>query len=106
MHRFQLWPVSLVLVAFGCVPTLPPADVVIRNGTIYTANDPQPLIEAVAVTDGRIVFVGSDAEAAEYVGPGTRVIDLAGNTAVPGFIDSHYHLSGVGNEPRGLERPR
>ncbi len=102
MHRFQLWLVSLVLVAFGCVPTLPPADVVIRNGTIYTANDPQPLVEAVAVTDGRIVFVGSDAEAAEYVGPGTRVIDLEGNTAVPGFIDSHYHLSGVGNRERTL----
>ena len=102
MRRLRLLTFSVVLAAFGCGPNLPPADVVIRNGTIYTAYDPLPIVEAVAVTDGRIVFVGSLAEASEYVGPETRVIDLDGTTAVPGLIDSHYHLSGVGNRERTL----
>jgi hypothetical protein len=102
MRRLRLLTFSVVLAAFGCGPNLPPADVVIRNGTIYTAHDPLPIVEAVAVTDGRIVFVGSIAEAIEYVGPETRVIDLDGSTAVPGLIDSHYHLSGVGNRERTL----
>ncbi len=102
MQRLRSLSLSVVLLASGCVPRLPPAEIVIRNGTIYTAIDRQPLVEAVAVTDGHIVFVGSDSEANDYVGPETRVIDLEGNTAVPGFIDSHYHLSGVGNRERTL----
>jgi hypothetical protein len=76
--------------------------VVIRNGTIYTANSQQPKVEAVAATGGKIVFAGSAAEAAAYVGSNTRVIDLQGNTAFPGFTDSHYHLTGVGQRERTL----
>jgi predicted amidohydrolase YtcJ len=91
------------LVFFGCAtPKPPPADVVIQNGTIYTVNPQQPKAEAVAAAGGKIVFVGSNAEAAEYVGPNTRLIDLRGNTAMPGFTDSHYHLSSVGERERAL----
>jgi hypothetical protein len=75
---------------------------VIRNGTIYTGNPQQPKAEAVAVNGGKIVFVGSSNDAAAYVGSNTKVIDLRGNTAVPGFTDSHYHLSGVGARERNL----
>jgi predicted amidohydrolase YtcJ len=73
-----------------------PADAIFNGGNIYTVNDKQPRAEAIAVRRGRVVFVGSNADAAKYRGATTRVIDLAGKTVVPGLIDSHCHLSGVG----------
>ena len=73
-----------------------PADIVFKNGNIYTVNDRQPRAEAIAVKAGRIVFVGSNKDLAAYQGKDTRVIDLLGNTVVPGLTDSHYHLMGVG----------
>ena len=73
-----------------------PADIVFKNGNVYTANDKAPRAEAIAVKADRIVFVGSNADAQKYVGQSTRVVDLKGNTVLPGFTDSHQHLSGVG----------
>ena len=55
-----------------------------------------PRAQAIAVKGDRIVFVGTNAAAQKYVGPNTRVVDLKGNTVLPGFTDSHQHLSGVG----------
>lgn len=72
------------------------ADLILRNAVVYTANERQPRAQAVAVKADRILFVGSNADAAKYAGPQTRTIDLRGATVVPGMIDSHYHLSGVG----------
>ncbi|HEV2666596.1 MAG TPA: amidohydrolase [Blastocatellia bacterium] len=74
----------------------PEADVVFKNGNIYTANDDKPKAEAVAAKYGRVVFVGSNAEAKKYEGKGVKVIDLKGATVVPGLVDAHYHFSGVG----------
>ena len=73
-----------------------PADLVFKNGNIYTVNERQPTAEAVAVKGDRIVFAGSNREAQNYVGKNTRVIDLNGKTMVPGMTDAHHHLSGVG----------
>lgn len=98
---YLLWCLFIVFVAVGCSRT-EPAEVVIRNGTLYTGNDQQPQAEALAVNGGRIFFVGSNAEVNRFVGSATHVIDLQGNTAVPGFTDSHYHLSGVGNRETTL----
>jgi predicted amidohydrolase YtcJ len=78
------------------------ADVVFKNGNIYTVNERQPRAEAVAVKAGKIIFVGSNANAKAYEGKATRVIDLKGNTVVPGLTDSHYHLSGVGAREMNL----
>ncbi len=72
------------------------ADLVFKNGNIYTVNDRQPTAEAIAVTAHRIVFVGSNSDASKYVGKDTRVVDLKGKTVLPGLADSHHHLSGVG----------
>jgi predicted amidohydrolase YtcJ len=72
------------------------ADVVFKNGNVYTANDKQPRAEAIAVKGGKIIFVGSNADVKAYEGSGTRVVDLRGNTVLPGLTDAHYHLSGVG----------
>ena len=73
-----------------------PADLVLHNGNIHTVNEKQPRAEAVAARAGKIVFVGSTAEAKKHIGPKTNAIDLRGWTVVPGLTDSHYHLSGVG----------
>jgi predicted amidohydrolase YtcJ len=73
-----------------------PADIVFKNGNVYTANDKAPQAQAIAVKADRIVFVGTNAAAQRFVGANTRVVDLQGKTVLPGFTDSHQHLSGVG----------
>src|SRR6185295_10128420 len=78
------------------------ADIVFKNGNVYTANDNAPKAQAVAVKDDKIVFAGTNAAAQKYVGPNTRVVDLKGNTVLPGFTDSHQHLSGVGQREMTL----
>jgi len=73
-----------------------PADILFKNGNVYTANDQQPTAQAVAVKGDRIIFVGSNADGEKYTGKRTKVVDLQGKTVLPGFTDAHQHLSGVG----------
>jgi predicted amidohydrolase YtcJ len=88
---------SLLLLSLaGTTITVETADLVLKNGDIYTVNEHQPRAEAVAVKGERIVFVGSTRDVQRYVGQNTRVVDLHGNTVLPGMTDSHHHLSGVG----------
>ena len=72
------------------------ADLVIWGGPIYTAVDAHPKADAVAVSHGRIAFVGAKAGAQALVGPKTKVIDLKGAALFPGFTDSHAHLREIG----------
>lgn len=74
------------------------ADLVVRGGRVYTVNPAQPTASAIAVKDGRILAVGDALQ--QYIGPATKVIELQGATVIPGLIDSHAHLSGLGE---GLE---
>ncbi len=67
------------------------ADRILTNGVIRTQERDQPLVEAAALADGRIVFAGSAADAAAFAGPQTRTIDLGGRLVLPGFIDAHFH---------------
>src|SRR5215213_2283692 len=78
------------------------ADIVFKNGNVYTANDKAARAQAIAVKGDKIVFVGTNAAAQRFVGPSTRVVDLKGNTVLPGFTDSHQHLSGVGQREMTL----
>ncbi len=72
--------------------TSPPfADTVLLNGAVYTVDTTHPWAEAVAIKDGRYVFVGSNEEARQYVGPETGVTDLGGKMAMPGINDAHVH---------------
>jgi predicted amidohydrolase YtcJ len=73
------------------------ADLVLTNGRIYTVDNARPQVSALAVRDGRVLFVGSDAEAKALAGPSTQVIDLRGAAVYPGFTDAHAHLLGLGN---------
>lgn len=72
------------------------AELIFINGIIYTVNDDQPQVEAVAVSKGKILFAGKKEKALEYVGPQANIIDLQGNTMTPGFIDGHAHFMGLG----------
>jgi predicted amidohydrolase YtcJ len=78
------------------------ADLVLHNTTIYTANDAQWTAESVAVHAGRIVFVGSNQDAAQWMCGDARLLDMAGNTVFAGFTDSHQHLEGVGRRTKTL----
>jgi len=74
-----------------------PADLVLRGGKIVTVDDANPEVRALAARGGRIVFLGGDAGVAAYVGADTRVVDLAGRLALPGFIEGHGHFLGIGD---------
>ena len=79
-----------------------PSDLLIHNTTIYTANDNQWTAEAVASTNGKIVFVGSNEDAKRYMCASTKILDMKGNTVFAGFTDSHQHLEGVGKRTKTL----
>src|SRR5271157_3922409 len=85
-------------VAFG-----QPADLVLRNGKIVTMNAAQPVAQAMAVRGDRIAALGGNSDAAKWTGPGTKVIDLHGMLAIPGFIEGHGHFTGVGEFRLGLD---
>ncbi len=68
------------------------ADRVLINGAIETMNEAQPSAEAIAVKDGKILFVGSSKDAQAHIGRKTDVIDLEGKYVTPGFIESHNHV--------------
>ena len=85
------------------IPAPQPADLVLRGGRIITLDERTPNAQALASRNGAIVFVGTDAAVAAYVGPATQVIDLGGKTAIPGFIEGHGHFTGVGENKINLD---
>ena len=68
-----------------------PADRVYRNGVIFTADGKGSIAEAVAIREGRIVYVGNDGGVAPHIGPSTKVTDLKGSFVMPGLVDGHMH---------------
>ena len=82
----------VLLAACGSAPGPEPADTVYMNGSIYTVDDGNLRAEAVAIRDGLFVYVGDDAGAQEFIGPGTERVDLAGRMAMPGLYDLHIHF--------------
>jgi len=67
------------------------ADTIIINGKIYTVNPEQPWVEAVAIRNGKIIRVGSNAEVGNLVGSETKILDVSGGFMMPGIIDPHIH---------------
>lgn len=90
--------VALVLVSACHIERRPPAipaDLVLLHAQVWTGAPDRPWAEAVAVREGRLVFVGDDPGGEAYIGSDTRVLDLSGRMVLPGFQDSHAHpLSG------------
>jgi predicted amidohydrolase YtcJ len=72
------------------------ATLVIRNAVIHTAASAQPRAAAMAVKGSRIVAIGDEASVRRFIGSATRVVDLGGRTVLPGLIDAHGHMLGLG----------
>ena len=93
MTRLVILTLGLAMVACAAMSRGDVADTLYTGGDIITMRGPQPeMAEALAVKNGKIVFVGPLAEAKALVGPATTTIDLAGKTLLPGFIDTHGHF--------------
>lgn len=103
MRGFGVLVAVLALGALAAVSEGERADLVLKNGKLLTMEPARPVAAALAVSGDRIVAVGSDAEIDRLRGEGTRVIDLAGKTASPGFVDGHAHFTGIGDARIALD---
>ena len=86
----------ILLMSIGSRAWAQGADTVLINGKILTVDSQFSTQEAIAIRDGKIVAVGKTADVRKLSGPRTRVIDLHGQTVVPGLIDSHLHAIRAG----------
>ena len=86
-----------ILLSFG--PALAAgeaADSVYRNGNIYTVDEAFSKATALAIKGDRLVYVGGEAGVEAFIGPNTKVTDLGGKTVIPGLIEGHMHINGLG----------
>ncbi len=72
------------------------ADSVYINGNIYTMEEDQPSVSALAVKGQKLIYAGNDATAKNYIGDNTKVVDLKGKTVIPGLLEGHMHLPMLG----------
>lgn len=80
-----------------------PADLVVLNGRIYTSDGTRPIVQAMAIRGGRVVFTGDAAGARALVGANTRTLDLQGRTVIPGMTDAHAHVVGLGETLQSVD---
>ncbi len=88
--------IRCIVVAVAWAAALASAQTVYLNANVRTADPARPRAEAFVVEDGRVVAVGSNADALAAAGPGAERVDLGGLTVLPGLIDSHGHMAGLG----------
>ena len=98
----SLLAASLLAVA-GCSQPSPHADLVLLNGKIVTVDSTMPEVSALAAAGDTIMALGDDETIRALVGPNTRVIDLDGKMAMPGFIEGHAHFMGLGESRMNLD---
>ncbi len=84
----------IALFIFGCEDQK--ADMIIHNGVIYTMNDLNPITEAVAVGDGKIIALGKYRDLDPLINAKTKIINLSGAMMTPGIIEGHGHFYGLG----------
>ena len=99
--RWSVALVGLAVMSSGAAKEKP-ADLLVTGANVITVDPAQPRAEAVAVRDGRIVFVGTAKEAAALKGPSTNVLNVKGATVVPGLVDAHAHLASLGESLESL----
>ena len=111
LHARNL-PVFLIITAFWMLllaaplnaqAQSAPADILLINGRVYTANPAQPWVEAVAIREDKILAVGTSEELSKYRGQKTQVIDLGGRMAMPGMIDTHTHFLWASDGLAGIQ---
>ena len=89
------WNLTFFLI-FAATAWAQPADLVLRNGKLVTLESALPEAQALAAKNGRIAAIGSNQAMAAWIGPHTRVIDLGGRLAIPGYIEGHGHFTALG----------
>lgn len=79
------------------------ADLIVTNARIYTVDANHPFVEAMVIGNGRVLFTGSVRAAMTYRSANTRVLDAEGQTIIPGMIDAHVHMLGLGTALRTVD---
>jgi predicted amidohydrolase YtcJ len=103
MRTLYFFCISITCLLLSCTQNSDPADLVLYNGKIITLDAQLNEAEAIVVNSDTIVFVGSDTEAQKFISPETKSYDLKGKTVIPGFIESHAHLVGLGKSKVNLD---
>ena len=98
INKTQIFILVIVLFVTGCSSekTCIESDLVLINTKIYTANPNNPTAEALAIKNGKFVFIGTNTEAQNFNCGESKLLDLEGSFVYPGFIDAHAHLKGIG----------
>lgn len=94
-HLLRPTALCLALAMTDPVTAAPAADTLYLNARVYTADAARTEASAVAIQGNTIAYVGDEKGAADWRGPGTRVVDLGGKLVLPGLIDAHVHALGV-----------
>jgi len=81
----------------------PSADLIVVNADVYTSDSLRPKAKAFAISQGRFIAVGDDADVRRLAGRDTQIIDAGGRTVTPGFIDGHSHVSGDAPRVAGVD---
>src|SRR5579859_5908307 len=87
---------SLLALGLAAAAAATNPDVILTNGRILTEDAHNSVVEAVAISKGRLVALGTSAQIRALAGKATQVIDLRAQTATPGLIDAHAHLAAGG----------
>ncbi len=95
MKKLHIFICSIFFLAVSCTQKIT-ADIVLTNANVYTVNADQPNAEAIAIKADTIFFVGSNEEVKKYITSATEVIDCQGQFVMPGFIEGHGHIHGLG----------
>lgn len=93
----------IALLACAGIAAAQPADLVLRDGKFVTLEPSQPEAQALVARGGKIVAIGTNQAAAKWIGPRTRVMDLHGRLAIPGFIEGHGHFTALGESKLTLD---
>ena len=104
INKTQTFILVIILFVTGCSSekTCIESDLVLINTKIYTANPNNPTAEALAIKNGKFVFIGTNTEAQNFNCGESKLLDLEGSFVYPGFIDAHAHLKGIGYREMNL----
>ncbi|HLO81134.1 MAG TPA: amidohydrolase family protein, partial [Chitinophagaceae bacterium] len=90
------WVLGVICLCICSAAVAQEADLLIWNANVYTVDPSRPKANAVGIKDGKIVFVGSNEELKHHIGTNTKQIDARGQFLMPGIIEGHGHIHGMG----------